>query len=1101
MSGSARTWLLTAVAEFGRESQRKLSGGGSPEASIRGPLEGLLRTVGEHHQQPEISWHDEYPVAELGVRLDYVVRAAGELTGYIELKRPGLSIDPSTFRGANKKQWERLRDLPNLLYTNGTDWRLYRHGHPVAEATFTGGLAVMGGKLAPSDPDAFDALLKQFLLWRPIAITNVARLVQQVAPLCRLLRGSVLEQLSAEAKSSAPPQDFRVRPFTGLRNDWRQLLFPTADETTFADGYAQTVAFALLLARAEGLLQEDSTLHDVSRRLDAGHALMGRALDLLTGHVGERFAVSLELLKRTVARVDWSAIEYGNKDAYLHLYEHFLDVYDPGLRQRSGSYYTPREVVTEMVRLTEDILISRLGHAEGLGSDEVRIVDPAMGTGTFLHAAIERVAARAEERQGCAMRPDAVARFVGRLHGLELQMGPYAVAELRTTVLLKRYGVHVPADGPHLYVTDTLDNPHTETDYLPSTYDPISDSRRRANQLKAKVPVTVVIGNPPYDDKAENRGGWVEKREARDDVPLLEDFRLAGNGRYEHVLKNMYVYFWRWATWKVFDAHPEDQHGVVCFITPSGWATGPGGRGMRDYIRRTCDEGWIISLSPEGQRADVGTRVFPGVAQPLAICVVVRRAGAMRGPEHRATLHYRSLSGRRAEKFSQLRQVRLDDDGWRPVHSGATKPFTPRTESGWDDYPALGDLFPWGSPGVKSNRAWVSAPSPETLRRRWRRLFAETDPEQRSVLFKETRDRALSHFAGTSATGNDQVTTSSGAEEPEVVRYAQRSFDRQWLIRDFRAVDFPRPDLWSALSREQLFLNQQSSQAIESGPAVVATHLIPDTHHFNGRGGRVMPLYHPDGSANVPHGLLTCLARALELGRVPVADLAAYVVAITGHRGFTDRFREDLLTPGVRVPLTRDPELWHRAVGIGREVLWTSTYGERFADTEAGRPRGSVEFVHGDHRQVRYDVHIGTAVPEHVYHDLGTATLHIGEGTLAPVTDEMWNYDVGGMPIVRKWFGYRKASPSSKRSSPLDDLHVESWPGQWTIELIELLSVLRRLTELVPHQQELLTDVLAGPVISRGDLASAAVLPPGKAATRARAPSSETLFTAETEGA
>ncbi|WP_432745429.1 N-6 DNA methylase [Streptomyces sp. JH002] len=1100
MSGSTHAWLLAAVADFGRESQRKLSDGFDREASIRGPLEGLLQAVGAHHQQNEVTWHDEHPVPELGVRLDYVIRAAGALTGYIELKRPGLSIDPSTFRAQNKRQWERLRDLPNLLYTNGTDWRLYRHGHLVTEARFNGSLRALGDKLAPTDADVFDALLKQFLLWRPLKIANVARLVQQVAPLCRLLRGSVLEQLAAEARSSASPDDSRARPFTGLRNDWRQLLFPTADDVTFADGYAQTVTFALLLARAEGLLQEDSTLHEVSRRLDAGHALMGRALDLLTGHVGERFVLSLELLKRTVAQVDWPAIEYGNKDAYLHLYEHFLDVYDPGLRQKSGSYYTPREVVTEMVRLTEDVLVSRLDYTEGLASDKVRIVDPAMGTGTFLHAAIERVAARAEEHRGPAMRADAVARLAGRLHGLELQMGPYAVAELRTTALLKRHGANAPVGGPHLYVTDTLDNPHTETDYLPSTYDAISDSRRRANRLKAKVPVTVVIGNPPYDDKAENRGGWVEKRETRGEIPLLDDFRLPGNGRYEHILKNMYVYFWRWATWKVFDAHPDDQHGVVCFITPSGWATGPGGRGMRDYLRRTCDEGWIINLSPEGQRADVGTRVFPAVAQPLAICVVVRRAGATRGPGHRANLHYRSVAGRRTEKFSQLRELRLDDGGWRPVHTGATEPFTPRTASSWGEYPALGDLFPWGSPGVKANRAWVSDPSPETLRRRWRRLFAETDPEQRSALFKETRDRTLAGFTDHATRGNE-VATRVDAEQPEIVRYAQRSFDRQWLISDTRVVDFPRPDLWSARRSEQLFLNQQSSQAIESGPAVVATHLIPDTHHFNGRGGRVMPLYHPDGSANVPHGLVTHLARALGLGTLPVADLAAYVVAVTGHQGFTDCFREDLLTPGVRVPLTRDPRLWHRAVGLGREVLWASTYGERFADGSADRPPGSVEFAQGDHRQVRYNVHIGATVPDTIRHDPDTATLHIGDGSLAPVTQEMWTYDVGGMPIVRKWFGYRKSSPSSKRSSALDDLHVDSWPEQWTVELIELLSVLRRLTELAPYQQELLSEVLAGSVISQRDLVSAGVLPPGKEATRARAQTPGTLFTMDSDSA
>ena len=93
----------------------------------------------------------------------------------------------------------------------------------------------------------------------------------------------------------------------------------------------------------------------------------------------------------------------------------------------------------------------------------------------------------------------------------------------------------------------------------------------------------------------------------------MERFRAEGNARREHVLSDSYVHFWRWATWKVFDAHPEQPSGIVAFITPSSYTTGQGYAGMREYLRRTADEGWIIDLSPEGHRPSVGTRVFPGV--------------------------------------------------------------------------------------------------------------------------------------------------------------------------------------------------------------------------------------------------------------------------------------------------------------------------------------------------------------------------------------------------------------------------------------------------------------------------------------------------------
>ncbi|MFE6359853.1 type ISP restriction/modification enzyme [Streptomyces sp. NPDC057806] len=1102
MSNGTYNWLLDAVSAFGKSCKTKLAGGGGPEAAIRSPLEALLGAVGTHHSLHEVTWHDEVSIPELGVRPDYAVQVNGLVSGYIEIKKPGLSVDPESFTGRNKAQWERLRDLPNLLYTNGTEWRLFRDGMQLGETVrFSGTLKGAGEQLAPTDPAALDALLQAFLLWAPPPIRQVSRLVQHIAPLCRLLRGAVLEQLAAEAKSPEDEDNASARPFSGLKSDWRRLLFPSADDATFADGYAQAVTFALLLARTEEIPLTEGNLHEIGRKLDADHALMGKALQLLTDNVNERFEVTLNLLLRTISCVDWPNIRRGNRDAYLHLYENFLTIYDSRLRQKSGSYYTPREVVEEMVRLTDDVLHARLGKAQGFAEDDVRIVDPAMGTGTFLHTVIERVASQASESSGPAMARDAIGRLAKRLYGFELQMGPFAVAEMRASDLLKRHQAPLPKGGLNLFVTDTLDNPFVEEQELLSTYGVLSASRRRANEVKGKVPVTVVIGNPPYDDKAENRGGWVEKRPKGQEPPLLDTFRYPDNGRYEHILKNMYVYFWRWATWKVFDAHEADQHGVICFITPSGFATGPGGRGMRDYIRRTCDEGWIINLSPEGMRADVSTRVFPKVAQPLAICIFVRRADT--DPERPALIHYRSIAGKRSEKFRQLKEIQLDDDGWRQAHQEAIRPFTPATQSGWEDFPALNDLFPWGSLGVTSNRSWVSSPSADTLRRRWSRLIRENDPEEKAKLFKETDARSLDRKIGALPGWPDHRLTigEENAKVPDLLRIALRSFDRQWLVADNRVLDRPRRDLWEALREGQLFLNQQSSHVIESGPAVVATALIPDTHHFNGRGGRTMPLLHADGSANVPAGLLAYLARELGLEHVTVQDLAAYTIAVAGHTVFTEQFTEELLTPGVRLPLTRSRETWQQAVRIGAEALWASTYGERYVDPQGGRPEGSVEFEKGDSRRIQYLTHIGTSVPDRLRYDAETATLHVGEGTFAPVPEDVWTFDVGGMPVLRKWFGYRKASPNSKKTSPLDDIHVDTWPSEWTTELIELLSVLRRLIDLLPVQRDLLAKILAGPVITERDLEGAGILPVPDAARKSRRDGTDGLFSSQQDEA
>jgi predicted helicase len=98
----------------------------------------------------------------------------------------------------------------------------------------------------------------------------------------------------------------------------------------------------------------------------------------------------------------------------------------------------------------------------------------------------------------------------GPLIGFELQMGSYAVAEMRVADLLKTYGASPPADGMRLYVTNTLDDPNVEQTQIAATYAPLARSQRRANQVKTQTPVTVVIGNPPYDERAQGKGGRAE---------------------------------------------------------------------------------------------------------------------------------------------------------------------------------------------------------------------------------------------------------------------------------------------------------------------------------------------------------------------------------------------------------------------------------------------------------------------------------------------------------------------------------------------------------------------------------------------------------------
>lgn len=330
--------------------------------------------------------------------------------------------------------------------------------------------------------------------------------------------------------------------------------------------------------------------------------------------------------------------------------------------------------------------------------------------------------------------------------------------------------------------------------------------------------------------------------------------------------------------------------------------------------------------------------------------------------------------------------------------------------------------------------------------------------------------------------------------EPHIETVAYRSFDRQRLLYDPRVIDYARPSLWQVLGDEQIFATEQHAHPIGCGPALVFTAHVPDMHHFNGRGGRVLPLYRDRlaGSANLAPGLTLLLSRYLHLS-VTASDVLAYIAAVTAHGGYTARFAEDLRIPGVRVPLTADPELWERAVRLGKRVIWLHTYGERFVNPAEGRPAGPPKPDPDQRALVRTPIRgfDGEKMPDDICYDAETATLLVGAGRISPVRPEVWAYEVSGMRVVKRWFDYRRKNPIGRKSSPLDDIHTEEWPAEFTTELLQLLHVLTLCVDLEPDQADLLERICSGPLITVSDLEESNVLP--VPATAHKAPSAESV--------
>jgi hypothetical protein len=605
--------------------------------------------------------------------------------------------------------------------------------------------------------------------------------------------------------------------------------------------------------------------------------------------------------------------------------------------------------------------------------------------------------------------------------------------------------------------------------------DAISVEGERANKVKESVRTTVCIGNPPYDRVARDAGGgWITDRSGG--RSLLDDFLDVARKHtifsHQASLYNKYVYFWRFALWKVFEDRP-NLPGVISLITPSSWLNGPGFMGLRQVVRELADEVWVVDLGGDNRGTRREENIFE-IETPVAIVTICRHgAGDDTAP---AKVRYRRIGGTAAEKLSVLGEegVDLDSAVWADAPDGWRADLMPMSGGTyWSDFPALIDLFPWQQPGCKFGRTWPIGPSAAVLTQRWDRLVATSDAADRATCFvTPTSGRNVTTTVGGRPKLVDEPV---GSPAPAVVRYAYRSFDRQWALDDPRLANLERPSLWASLSQHQVFMVSKPTHPMGAGPGAFAAVDVPDLDCFRGSfGGKdVIPLYRDAAlSPNVDPAAVELIiqahraadAQANDLG---VKELFSYAYALLAGADYTERFREELETPGPRVPLSADPGLFAEAVDLGQELLWLHTYGERCAEG-----RDPSELIDGR-------IHMAQPIRElpekasAIRYDAESGELRLGGGIIGGVSPEVWRFEVSGMQVVKKWLGYRTAKGAGRAassSSPLDHIRPTAWSDDWTRELLELLSVLQRTLDLRPRGVDLLERICAGPLIPASDL-------------------------------
>jgi hypothetical protein len=367
-----------------------------------------------------------------------LVRPGAPPRAFVELKAPTKPAHPEQWRGQDKRQYERFRELASWATSNFAELHLLDRAEDLDFAIVVPALALRPNQddaradrmIAKHDATPLLRVVERLCLTAgqaPIA-RDAPELATMLAHSARLVRGIVRDRV-AELRSAG---DLR-HPLIQVRQEFRDVLYAhpeaagysaTDFDTLFSAAFAQTLAFGLLLVREAGNRADA----DAWQRMPPEHPLMSTALRVLSQpEVVRELGVGFEVMCDTVESftTDILAIAADGSDPILYFYEDFLRTFDPEERRRLGVYFTPLPVVRYIVGVLDRVLRRNL-QTQGLRDSCVTILDPAAGTGTFLLEIADRVRAQETSDAGEGMAALALRDLAGRMFGFELLVGPYA---------------------------------------------------------------------------------------------------------------------------------------------------------------------------------------------------------------------------------------------------------------------------------------------------------------------------------------------------------------------------------------------------------------------------------------------------------------------------------------------------------------------------------------------------------------------------------------------------------------------------------------------------------------------------------------------------
>ena len=665
----------------------------------------------------------------------------------------------------------------------------------------------------------------------------------------------------------------------------------------------------------------------------------------------ERSFFTGELRRETIGRLlpYYTAItaaavavaDYREKQQFLKaVYEDFYKAYNPAAADRLGVVYTPNEVVDFIIRGTDHLLWKHF--RKTLADDKVQILDPATGTGTFVTSLIDYLPTDRLEY-----------KYLNEIHANEVAILPYYIANLNIEYSYKeKTGKYL--EFPNLCFVDTLDNLGWQEQRAEAAREASVSLEARQSafnlgglseenwirvQEQNEKPISVIIGNPPYNANQQNENDNNKNREYPEIDRRIRDTYIAESAAQKPKQNDMYKRFIRWASDRLAD------DGIIGFITNRAYLDTRQDDGFRQVAAQEFTDIYILDLGSDVRRnpkiSGTTHNVF-GIQTGVAIGFFVREKSKL----GECNIHYarREDDELAVDKLTYLRGTRLGGIAFDDVTTDKKGNWLNQSNSDFDKLVPLADkrtkfaktadderaIFGLYSLGIASNRdVWVYDFTTNSLSDKVR-FFCETYQKEMRRLKSEEQDvdsigdwvdRSIKWtlFLENHLVKGDRLTFSKKSITTALYRpFVSKHFYYAPMINHARYQQ-PRIFPHEGAARNKVICFQVPSTRRPFG--VLATDKIPDLHVFFD-GTQCLPLYRYTANgervSNITEWGLRQFRERYGDDGITAEDIFAYTYAVLHDPAYREKYALDLLREFPRLPFQSK---FAQFVDLGRKLL------------------------------------------------------------------------------------------------------------------------------------------------------------------------------------